>query len=298
VAAVALIALVVSRTPSFVLGSGPPPSFAPVAAGTEVLVGAGDIARCDFDADEATARLLDAIEGTVFTTGDNAYPRGSSEDFAQCYDASWGRHIDRTRFPVAGNHEWETAGASGYLEYFGDTAQPDGTTWYAATVGAWRLIVLDSNCAEVAGCVDGSEQLQWLRAELRDNPSECTLALWHHPRWSTGRYSDDPRTEAFWRELHAAGAELVLNGHEHHYERFAALTPDGAPDPEEGVTQITVGTGGAPLRDFVRESPNTEARADDTYGVLRLELSDGAYAWWFVPVAGQSFTDSGTGRCH
>jgi acid phosphatase type 7 len=281
-----------------VLGSGSVPSLPPAAHGTEVLVGAGDIALCGYDADEATARLLDAIEGTVYTTGDNAYPRGSSEDYEACYDESWGRHFDRTRFPAAGNHEWETGSAAGFLDYFGETIQSNGATWYAGSVGGWRVIVLDSNCAAVDGCDEGSAQLEWLRTELRENPAACTIAIWHHPRFSSGPYGNDPRTDAFWRELHAAGAELVLVGHEHHYERFAPLGADGTPDPERGIRQITVGTGGAPLRDVDRDEPNSEVRDDDTFGVLRLELSDGAYAWSFVPIVGASFTDAGEGTCH
>jgi 3',5'-cyclic AMP phosphodiesterase CpdA len=263
-----------------------------------VLVGAGDIAGCAFEADEATARLLDAIEGTIFTTGDNAYPRGSSESFEECYGETWGRHLDRTRFPVAGNHDWDTADAAGYASYFGATARPEGTTWYAAQLGEWRLIVLDSNCAAVGGCGEGSAQLDWLEAELRENPAVCTIALWHHPRFSSGRYGDDPATDQFWRALEAAGTELVLTGHDHHYERFAPQNASGVADADRGIRQIVVGTGGAPLREVVREAPNSEVRAGDTYGVLRLELAEGTYAWSFVPVAGQTFTDAGTGTCH
>ena len=205
--------------------------------------------------------------------------------------------MGRTRFPVAGNHEWATPGAAGHLEYFGEAGAPDGVTWYAATVGAWRVIVLDSNCGNVGGCADGSTQLEWLRAELRGNPSACTVAVWHHPRFSSGVHGDNPRVQPFWDLLGAAGADLVVNGHDHDYERFAPMRSDGTPAPE-GLRQIVVGTGGAPLRDFPREAPNSEARAQDTYGVLRLELSEGEYAWSFVPVAGQTFTDSGTGTCH
>ena len=285
------------RTPA-PLGSGPPPSFAPLASGTVVLLGAGDIAVCDSDADEATARLLDALEGTVFTTGDNVYPSGTSDHFARCYDPTWGRHLERTRFPVAGNHEWDIDEASGYLEYFGTTAQPAATTWSAATVGSWRVIVLDSNCPAVGGCGEGSAQLDWLRGELAANTARCTVALWHHPRFSSGAHGGDDRTASFWRELYANDAELILNGHDHHYERFAPQDPDGVADAGAGIRQIVVGTGGAALRRLGADAPNSESSNVATHGILRLVLGTSGYEWAFVPVAGGTFTDAGAGTCH
>ena len=262
-----------------------------------VLVGAGDIAGCTWDGDEATAALLDDIEGSIFTTGDNAYPDGRPAQYAECYGPSWGRHRDRTLFPAAGNHEWHTRNAAGYLEYFGAAAKLEGATWYARDAGAWRVIVLDSECDDVGGCDVGTPQHTWLATELSTNPRSCTVAIWHAPRYTSGSHGDEDDVQPFWDLLSAAGAELILNGHDHDYERFAPLNAGGAPD-ENGIRQIVVGTGGAPLRDFVRDSPHSEARSDDTLGVLRLELSDGAYEWTFVPVAGQTFTDTGAGTCH
>jgi len=280
------------------LRSGPPPSFAPAAPGAAVLIGAGDIARCNSDQDEATATLLDALEGTVFTLGDNVYERGTVDEFRRCYDPAWGRHRDRTRFPVAGNHDWATAGAAGYLEYFGSAARPSGATWYSADLGSWHVIVLDSNCALVGGCGAGSAQLEWLRADLAASASRCTVALWHHPRFSSGRQGDHEALDPMWRALYETGAELIVTGHDHNYERFAPQDPAANLDEARGIRQFVVGTGGTDLRSMRATQPNSEVSNADTHGVLRLELGADGYEWAFVPVAGATFTDTGTATCH
>lgn len=261
----------------------------------EVLVGAGDIASCSVDSDEATAKLLDGIPGTVFTIGDNAYPNGSLDDYTKCYGPTWGRHKARTR-PAIGNHDYKTASAQGYFAYWGETAGTSAQSWYSYDLGAWHVVVLDSNCTKV-GCGPDSPQVAWLKADLAKSAAKCTLAYWHHPRWGAGR--PDPAVQAFWDVLHAAGAELVVNGHDHFYERLAPMDPAGKPDAAAGIRQITAGTGGAGLYDFEKPPlPVTEARNDKTFGVLRLALKDGAYDWKFVPVAGSTFSDAGTAACH
>jgi hypothetical protein len=277
---------------------GPPPSFDAPDFETEILLGAGDIARCDSDGDEATARLLDALEGTIFTAGDNAYDRGTAEEFARCYGPTWGRHLERTRFPVAGNHDWGTAGAAGYKAYFGPAAHPDGVTWYSADLGTWHVIVLDTTCVAIGGCGDESAQLDWLRDDLDSSDAGCALAIMHHPRHSSGQHGSDETLEPMWRVLHDAGVELAIAGHDHDYERFAPQGPDGERDDAAGVRQFVVGTGGTHLREFEDVRANSEARDDDTLGVLRLALARDGYGWDFVPVAGGDFTDTGTGRCH
>ena len=198
-----------------------------------VLVGAGDIATCGGDADSATAALIEGIPGAVFTAGDNAYENGSVKDFRDCYDPTWGAFKDRTR-PSAGNHDWQTKDLGGYLGYFGEAAAPNGTSWYSYDLGAWHVIVLDSDCSNVDGCGADSPQGRWLAADLKASTSLCTLAIWHHPRFSSGFHGNDGSVEPFWRALYAAGADLIVNGHDHDYERFAPQDPTGHEDRGAG----------------------------------------------------------------
>lgn len=271
-------------------GPGLPPPPPPFPGVPQVFVGAGDIAQCDANS-EATARLLDTIGGTVFTTGDNAYFHGSRENFRDCYEPTWGRHKARTR-PSPGNHEYETRGAAPYFEYFGANAGPPGRGYYSFDVGSWHAISLNSNVA----VNDGSPQTEWLRADLADHAGyRCVVAYWHHPLVSSGPNGDSPAMRDLWRILYAAGADLILNGHEHLYERFGSMDPDGRPDPQRGMRQFTVGSGGASLSQFRAPRPNSEARLS-AFGVLKLTLSSGAYDWEFVSVSGAR--DSGTGTCH
>jgi hypothetical protein len=285
-------------------GAAPEPPRAPTVIpeipGGEVavLVGAGDIARCDSDADEATAELLDRIGGTVFTAGDNAYERGTPDEFARCYDPTWGRHLERTRFPAAGNHDWETPDAAGYLGYFGAAARPDGTTWYSGELGEWHVVVLDSDCEAVGGCDDGSPQLEWLRRDLAASDDRCAVAIFHHPRFSSGQHGSYTSLDALWRALYEGGVEVAISGHDHNYERFAAQDGDGRRDDSRGVRQFVIGTGGTHLRDLRDALPNSEVRHGRTHGVLRLSLAPATWQWDFVPVAGGAFSDAGTGACH
>ena len=267
------------------------------AAGDPVLVGAGDIADCGGRGDEATARVLDGIGGTVFTLGDNAYENGTSAEFRDCYAPSWGRHKTRTR-PAPGNHDYNTPGADGYFDFFGRRAGAPGRGYYSYDRGAWHVVVLNSNCGEVR-CTIGSRQERWLRADLAANESACTLALSHHPRFSSGMHGEQTSVLPLWEALYDAGAEVVLSGHDHDYERFAPQSPAGVLDPSRGIRQFVVGTGGRELRPFraIRE-PNSQAGSSDTFGVLKLTLHPAGYSWKFVPVAGSAFTDTGTARCH
>ena len=262
-----------------------------------VLVGAGDIADCNSNGDEATATLLDHLAGTVFTLGDNAYESGSASEFRRCYDPTWGRQLDRTK-PVPGNHDYVTKHATGYFGYYGAAAGDPATGWYAYDLGAWRVYVLNSNCELVGGCEAGSAQERWLRGDLAANPHGCLLAMWHHPRFSSGMHGNDAITADLWTDLYDAGAELILNGHDHDYERFAAQTPGGRADPDRGIVEMVVGTGGRSHYAFEAIRANSLVRDDTTYGVLRLVLSAGRWSFAFLPVAGGTFTDSGSGRCH
>lgn len=277
----------------------PTPAATPTPPGPvsgNVLVGAGDIASCGLSGDTATAKLVSAIPGTVFTAGDNAYETGSAANFRDCYAPTWGAFLDRT-FPTAGNHDYETSGAAGYFNYFGSRAGPAGKGWYAYDVGSWRIYALNSNCA-VVGCDAGGEQEQWLRGDLAANPRECVLAYWHHPRFSSGQHGNDAEVAPIWNALYQAGAEVVVNGHDHDYERFRPQSPSAAADDARGIRQFVVGTGGAALRSFGTVRANSEIRSSAAHGVLKLTLGLSSYSWQFVPIAGKTFTDSGTGACH
>ena len=276
-------------------GTAAPASAAPIA----VLVGAGDIADCSTDGDEATAKLLDAIPGTVFTLGDNAYVNGTATEFATCYGPSWGREPIKSRTrPVPGNHDYNTAGASGYFGYFGAAAGDPSKGYYAYDLGAWRVYVLNSNCGSIGGCGAGTAQEQWLRADLAANPRACAIGMWHHPRFSSGEHGSSPATEALYQALYDANAELVLVGHDHDYERFGPQTATGAADDARGLVQVVVGTGGTRLRQLGQARPNSLVRNADTWGVIRVSLAAGSWSLDFIPVAGGTFTDTGSGTCH
>jgi hypothetical protein len=262
-----------------------------------VLVGAGDIASCGSGGDEQTAALLDTIPGTVFTLGDNVYQSGTAKQFLQCYDPSWGRHKARTR-PVAGNHDYRTQGAAGYFGYFGAAAGDPRTGYYSYDLGTWRVIVLNSNCRQVGGCGPGSAQESWLRQDLESQPRPCTVAMWHHPRFSSSEHGDDTDMRHLWKVLYDAGAEIVLAGHDHTYERFAPQNPAGELDRERGIRDFVVGTGGKSHYAFERIDRESEVRNNTDFGVLKLTLRPSSYDWEFIPVAGGRFHDSGSGKCH
>lgn len=258
-----------------------------------VLVGAGDIASCSSNDDEATAKLLDGIAGTVFTAGDNAYEDGSASDYANCYGPTWGRHKSRTR-PTIGNHEYNTAGAGGYFGYFGSVAGDPLAGYYSYDLGGWHIIVLNSNILMNAG----SAQESWLRTDLANHPRKCTLAMWHHPRFSSGQHGSSTASQPLWQALYEAGADVVVVGHDHLYERFAPQTSDGQVDAARGIREFVVGTGGAGLYPFSNPAANSQAKNNTTHGVLKLTLYGDRYDWKFIPVAGSSFTDAGSGNCH
>lgn len=262
----------------------------------QTLVGAGDIASCAQEVDQATADLVETVEGIVFTAGDNVYPDGSANYFASCYEPTWGAFRARTR-PAPGNHDYyNNPGAVGYFDYFGANAGPHGRGWYRYEAGTWRIYSLTSECRASSAC--GLAQLEWLRADLAAEPHRCVAAYWHRPRWSTGPHGDSPRMAGLVELLHDAGAEMVIAGHDHSYQRFAPAAPDGSADPVRGVRQFIVGTGGAALYGFPSEHALLEVRDNTSHGVLRLDLEPGSYSWQFLPVPGDAFTDSGTRACH
>jgi hypothetical protein len=270
--------------------SGPPITQPP--APPQIFVGAGDIGWCGSPGPEQTARLVDSIGGTVFTVGDNAYFSGTRQEFLDCYDPSWGRHKSYTR-PVPGNHDYMTPGASPYFDYFGAFAGTPGLGYYSFPLGSeWHAIALNS----LVPVNDGSAQAQWLRADLAANPSKCTIAYWHYPLFSSGPNGNGTQMRDFWRILYGANVDIIVNGHDHLYERFAPQNPDGGRDDARGIREFIVGTGGASLYNFVTTSANSEARISNTFGVLKFTLQSGSYQWEFIPVSGPS--DFGTGSCH
>src|SRR5215475_589619 len=279
-------------SPAIALGHGPPPD--------PVLIGAGDIASCDdLSGAEATAEIIDKIPGTVFVVGDLAYPDGSDENFSKCYNPTWGRFKDRTR-PAPGNHEYHSDGASGYNRYFGVAAGDSKKGYYSYDLGTWHILALNSECEKVGGCDPSSPQGQWLKRELAQHPTACTLAYFHKPLFSSGgKHGNDPTMKPFWDALYHSGADVVIGGHDHDYERFAPQDPEGKPDPEHGIREFVVGSGGKNShRKMGLPKPQSEVRNDDTFGVLKLTLHAQSYDWEFIPQAGKTFRDSGSGSCH
>ena len=268
------------------------------SAQEQTVVAAGDIVDCAHIANaEATAKLIDNIPGTVLALGDLAAPDGSQADF-DCYDKTWGRHKARTR-PAPGNHEHHTPGAAIYLKYFGPSVGSAGHLYYSFNLGSWHLISLDTQCDDTGGCGQGSPEEVWLREDLSRNSSACILAFGHKPLFSSGdAHGNDLEIKAFWNDLYAAGADIVVNGHDHDYERFAPQNPDGAADPGRGIREFVVGTGGRNQRGFAAPLATSEVRSTKIYGVLQLRLHPDSYDWKFIPIAGSDFTDSGTGTCH
>jgi hypothetical protein len=260
-----------------------------------VLVGAGDIAQGN-DRDEATAKLLDSIPGTVFTAGDNAYPSGTASDFSNYYQPTWGRHKARTK-PSVGNHEYYTSGASGYFNYFGAAAGSPSKGYYSYDLGTWHIVVLNSVCEKVGGCGASSPMISWLKQDLAASSKPCILAYWHHPLFSSGRHGNNTKMRPAWDVLYAGRADVVLNGHDHDYERFHRQRPDGVASTS-GIREFVVGTGGTGLYSWGTTKPNSAVRNNSTHGVLKLALNSASYNWRFVPVAGKTFTDSGSTSCH
>jgi acid phosphatase type 7 len=264
-----------------------------------ILVGAADVASCEnLSGPEATAKLLDSIPGTVFVAGDLAYPNGTAAEYANCYHPTWGRHKPRTR-PAPGNDDYHSANAEPYFTYFGSAAGDPRKGYYSYDLGAWHVVVVNSNCSEVGGCQEGSPQETWLRRDLALHPVGCTLAYWHSPLFSSGAiHGSDPTMRPIWRALYSAGAAVVINGHDHDYERFAPQDPDGVADPVRGIREFVVGTGGRGLRLFGKPIANSELRDNTAFGVLKLTLYRKSYSWEFIAETGKTFADSGSGECH
>ncbi|WP_051114923.1 DUF7594 domain-containing protein [Actinokineospora enzanensis] len=261
--------------------------------GDPVLVGAGDISDSG-SGDTATAALLDNIQGTVFTTGDNVYNSGTTSEFNTYYNPTWGRHKARTR-PSPGNHDYETSGASGYYGYFGAQAGPSGQGYYSYDLGNWHVVSLNSEISKSVG----SPQETWLRQDLAASSKPCTLAYWHKPRFTSGsNHAPDAGAGPLVQALYDYNAEVIVTGHNHQYERFAPMNPSGAADSARGIRHFVAGMGGAGFYSFGTIQPNSEARNNNTHGVLKFTLHANSYDWQFIPEAGKTYADSGTNSCH
>jgi acid phosphatase type 7 len=274
-------------------------------AADPVIASAGDIACASSTVgsttchQKATSNLLaGAGLSAVLPLGDNQYDSGSLSAYKSYYDPSWGRVKSITR-PVLGNHE---GGGTGYFDYFNGSGVNNGPAgergkgYYSYDVGGWHLIALNSNCDRVA-CTAGSTQERWLRADLAAHPTACTLAYSHHARFSSGHDGDNTFMQPLWQALYDAGADIVLAGHSHDYERYAPMNATGSLDRARGIREFVVGTGGAFFTGINSGKPNSEVRQNHTYGVLKLTLHPGSYDWQFVPEAGKTFTDSGSEAC-
>ena len=290
-------------------GTGCAQAAADTDTAAYTVYAAGDIARCKhpdprWSGAAATAKLVEPLlranpNSAVLSLGDHTYPYGRAVEFEKCYHPTWGRFRERT-WPTPGNHEYATPGAAPYFAYFGARAKPQGKSWYSLRLGSWLVVSLDSNLDGAAH----AEQIGWLRDTLAREKAACTLAFWHHPLYTSGgHFREQGRLRDAFALLHAAGAELVLSGHDHDYERFAPQDADGRLDRARGVRQFVVGTGGAYATPFLQFTPNSEVREASYDGVLELRLLDGAYAWRFLPadpsrVPPGATLDHGRGSCH
>jgi hypothetical protein len=307
-----------NTSPSVATKSTPTPAATPpeeaqegTASDDPVVAAAGDIACAPTDKDyrdgagtrgacrqRVTSEIVRKMDpDAVLALGDLQYEHGEYENFMASYHPTWGRFQSIT-WPAPGNHEYRGPTAPGYFQYWGERAGAPDRGYYSFDLGQWHILSLNSNCTKVGGCRRGSVQQQWLEEDLRSHNAKCTLAYWHHPLFSSGsHHGPHPGLRPIWRTLAEEGADVVLSGHEHLYERFAPQTEDGEADAAKGIRQFTVGTGGKSLYGFAAPVPNSELRGGGVFGVLKLNLLPDSYAWEFIAEAGKTFTDKGSESC-
>ena len=272
-----------------------------------VVVAAGDLVDCAGGAQEQTAALAESLHpDAVLALGDLVYPDATIDEFLDCYAPTWGRLRPLTH-PVVGNHEYHTAHAGPYWAYFCGASGPPFRGYSSFRLGPWHAVMLNSNCGQdldvpgsvpddFGGCGAGSPQARWLEQDLAAHPGECTLVAWHHPRVTSGAADDGGRMTALWRIAQAHGADVVLSGHAHLYDRFGKLDADGRAD-DTGMRSFVVGAGGHDLARAVRAPAGREASVDDHHGVLRLELRRASFAWQFLGGDDGAVLDSGEAAC-
>jgi hypothetical protein len=268
-------------------------SLTPLKSMQGVLVGAGDISICGQKGDDLTADLLANIPGTIYTLGDNSNENGTSYEYLNCFGPSWGRFLDRL-YPTPGNHDYGTENGSAYYDYFPTIQSVRGNGYYSYDIGSWHIIALNS----VIDMSNDSFQVKWLREDLVSHPALCMLAYWHHPRWTSGTSGNNGHLATIWQILYDHGVEVVVNGNEHMYERFAPMDPTGALDLEHGIREFVAGTGGVSHYPLGEIQPNSQVRDNTAFGVLKFTLYSDGYDWEFIPVDAAGFTDSGSESCH
>lgn len=279
-----------SSTPTPTSTISPTPSITPI-----FLSGAGDISICGQDGDDLTAAILEVIPGTIFTLGDNSNEAGRMIEYQRCFGPAWGKFLDRIR-PSAGNHDYVTPGAPNYYAYFGASAGEPGKGYYSYDLGNWHIVVLNSNCGDVA-CGRDSKQIQWLKEDLKAHSTLCTAAYWHHPLWTSYDGGESRTLIPIWEVLYENGVDLVMNGDEHFYERFQPLNPLGTPDPARGIRQFTISTGGAYFRYFEKPHPLSETQITGQFGIMKFTLQEAEYSWEFINTSGE-ILDQGSANCH
>ena len=258
-----------------------------------VVLIAGDVAQCDVPGAQLTGQLINSLPAAVvLVVGDVAYPSGTPEQFAHCYEPAWGAFKART-YPAPGNHDYRTAGAKGYFDYFGARAGDRNKGYYSFDIGEWHVVSLNSN----RELERGSPQMAWLKADLKQHRQACVLAYWHHPRFSSGPHGDNTRVQALWALLYQQGVSVVVTGHDHDYERFTPMNENGEPDAIRGIRSFVAGTGGAQHYSLGQRHPLSEVWHGDSWGVLKLTLGAHSYAWEFLPVGGSDFHDAGSAQC-
>lgn len=257
-----------------------------------VVLIAGDVAQCDSPGAQYTAQLIKDLPYPVLAIGDLAYPKGTPEEFANCYAPTWGAFKDRT-YPVPGNHDYGTPAATGYFAYFGARAGDPAKGYYSFNLGQWHIVALNSN----RELEPGSPQLAWLAADLRQHAQQCVLAVWHHPRFSSGPHGNDERTQALWDTLYQHGVSVLVTAHDHDYERFPPMNAAGERDDRRGIRSFVAGTGGAKRYEMKQRHPLSQVWQGESWGVLKLTLRPRGYDWEFLPVAGGRFQDAGSARC-
>lgn len=277
--------------------------FIVVAVG-DIACGSGDKVAEDICKQKETAELVAKLEpDAVLALGDLQYEKGSFEDFLKFYDVTWGKFKSKT-YPVPGNHEYKTQNASGFFDYFqkpsnkSKKAMVHDKGYYSFDIGKWHLIALNSNCQEIGGCEGDSAQVRWLKNDLLQNETDCTLAFWHHPRYSSGPHGNTSSLQTIWKILYDSGVDVVLTAHDHDYERFAPQDANGKSDPRRGIREFVVGTGGRNRYDFKTIIQNSEIHDNTSYGLLKLTLKDKSYDWEFIPVKSSGFKDKGKSMCH
>jgi acid phosphatase type 7 len=292
----------------------PPEAHAPASlvalSGAALFIGAGDIGVCGSRGDERTAQIVDSVlkadsavgvPTAAFTTGDNAYPSGLDRDFVRCFTPSWGdpeKRIMKVLRPTIGNHDYQSARGAAYYRYFGARAGPAFKGYYSFDLGEWHVVALNSEMIVKGTASEIEEQQEWLKKDLRNSGRRCTVAYFHHPLFSSGAHGPNSKMRNLWKTLSEGGVDLVLNGHEHHYERFLPMNAAGVVDSLNGMEQIIVGTGGGGLTGIrSRIPPESARRIQGHWGVLIATLGTDEYRTSFLDVNGRVWDPSGR-KCH